>query len=136
MCESYLEDSIELDGSIGTCGKDGQSVPVGMLTIKLDRMTVGGTERATARMIQVEVRKWSGTGVDRSFGWQPVSVNDGLRLRDETFRCPECFGKVRLMSASVDPPMAAHGEHFRRNKGCSFGDCFDGAKRIHPSALK
>ena len=36
---------VKLDEGIGTCGKDGQSVPVGvgMPTIKLDRMTVGGT---------------------------------------------------------------------------------------------
>jgi len=36
---------LKLDEGIGTCGKDGQSVPVGvgMPTIKLDRMTVGGT---------------------------------------------------------------------------------------------
>jgi len=36
-----------LDEGIGTCGKDGQSVPVGvgMPTIKLDKMTVGGTGR-------------------------------------------------------------------------------------------
>jgi predicted Zn-dependent protease len=34
---------LKLDDGIGTCGKDGQSVPVGvgMPTIKLDRMTVG-----------------------------------------------------------------------------------------------
>jgi TldD protein len=39
--------NLKLDEGIGTCGKDGQSVPVGvgMPTIKLDRMTVGGTER-------------------------------------------------------------------------------------------
>jgi hypothetical protein len=87
-------------------------------------------------MTEVEVREWHGEGKDRTFGWQPVSVDDGLRLRDETFRCAECFGRVRLMSASKDPPMAAHGEHFKRNKGCSLGDCFNGEKRIHSSPLK
>jgi hypothetical protein len=35
---------LKMDEGIGTCGKDGQSVPVGvgMPTIKLDKMTVGG----------------------------------------------------------------------------------------------
>ena len=35
----------QLDEGVGTCGKAGQSVPVGvgMPTIKLDKMTVGGT---------------------------------------------------------------------------------------------
>jgi TldD protein len=34
-----------LDTGIGTCGKDGQSVPVGVgqPTIKIDKLTVGGT---------------------------------------------------------------------------------------------
>jgi hypothetical protein len=89
-----------------------------------------------ARMVEVEVKSWHGTGDNRALDWQLISVVEGLRLRDETFRCPECFGRVRLMSASENPPMAAHGEHFRRNKGCSLGDCFDGEKRIHPSPLK
>src|SRR5262249_8335270 len=35
---------LKLDEGIGTCGKEGQSVPVGVgiPTIKIDRMTVGG----------------------------------------------------------------------------------------------
>lgn len=42
---SMVGHDLALDEGIGTCGKDGQSVPVGvgMPTIKLDRMTVGGT---------------------------------------------------------------------------------------------
>jgi TldD protein len=44
---SMVGHDLRLDEGIGTCGKDGQSVPVGvgMPTIKLDRMTVGGTGR-------------------------------------------------------------------------------------------
>ncbi len=42
---SMVGNDLALDEGIGTCGKAGQSVPVGvgMPTIKLDRLTVGGT---------------------------------------------------------------------------------------------
>ena len=42
---SMVGNDLELDEGVGTCGKDGQSVPVGvgMPTIKIDRLTVGGT---------------------------------------------------------------------------------------------
>jgi hypothetical protein len=82
-----------------------------------------------ARMTTVEVKRWHNTPQgERSFDWQSMSVEEGLRLRDETFRCPQCHGRVRLMSASQNPPMAAHGEHQRRHKGCPLGDCFDGGE--------
>lgn len=44
---SMVGHDLKLDEGIGTCGKDGQSVPVGvgLPTIKIDEMTVGGTER-------------------------------------------------------------------------------------------
>jgi TldD protein len=44
---SMVGHDLKLDEGVGTCGKDGQSVPVGvgMPTIKLDKMTVGGTGR-------------------------------------------------------------------------------------------
>ncbi|HTQ53892.1 MAG TPA: metalloprotease TldD [Bryobacteraceae bacterium] len=42
---SMVGNDLKLDEGIGICGKDGQSVPVGVgiPTIKIDRMTVGGT---------------------------------------------------------------------------------------------
>src|SRR5262244_4537963 len=44
---SMVGNDLQLDEGIGTCGKDGQSVPVGVgiPTLKLDTMTVGGTAR-------------------------------------------------------------------------------------------
>ncbi len=44
---SMVGSDLSLDEGVGTCGKDGQSVPVcvGIPTLKLDRMTVGGTAR-------------------------------------------------------------------------------------------
>ncbi len=42
---SMVGSDLKLDEGVGICGKDGQSVPVGVgiPTLKLDRMTVGGT---------------------------------------------------------------------------------------------
>ena len=42
---SMVGNDLELDEGVGTCGKDGQSVPVGVgiPTLKVDRITVGGT---------------------------------------------------------------------------------------------
>lgn len=42
---SMVGTDLELDSGVGTCGKDGQSVPVGVgqPTLKVDALTVGGT---------------------------------------------------------------------------------------------
>ncbi len=42
---SMVGNDLELDSGVGTCGKDGQSVPVGVgqPTLKIDNITVGGT---------------------------------------------------------------------------------------------
>jgi TldD protein len=43
---SMVGDDLRLDAGIGVCGKDGQSVPVGVgqPTLRIDGLTVGGTE--------------------------------------------------------------------------------------------
>lgn len=43
---SMVGDDLALDNGVGVCGKEGQSVPVGVgqPTLKLDKLTVGGTE--------------------------------------------------------------------------------------------
>ena len=42
---SMVGNDLQLDSGVGTCGKDGQSVPVGVgqPTLKIDAITVGGT---------------------------------------------------------------------------------------------
>jgi TldD protein len=42
---SMVGNDLKLDEGVGTCGKDGQSVPVGvgLPTIRIDGLTVGGT---------------------------------------------------------------------------------------------
>jgi len=44
---SMVGNDLKLDEGVGTCGKDGQAVPVGVgiPTLKIDRLTVGGTAR-------------------------------------------------------------------------------------------
>jgi len=43
---SMIGNDMRLDPGVGTCGKDGQSVPVGVgqPTLRIDGLTVGGTE--------------------------------------------------------------------------------------------
>ena len=43
---SMLGNDMELDSGVGVCGKDGQSVPVGVgqPTLKMDALTVGGVQ--------------------------------------------------------------------------------------------
>ncbi|HFD11792.1 MAG TPA: metalloprotease TldD [Crenotrichaceae bacterium] len=43
---SMVGNDLELDSGVGTCGKEGQSVPVGVgqPTMKIDGMTIGGTQ--------------------------------------------------------------------------------------------
>ena len=88
-----------------------------------------------ARIVEVEVKRWHGVGEGRIFDWQRLPVIEALRLQEDKFRCPECLGQVRLHRASVEKEMAEHGEHFRKNEGCTLGDHFDGKKRLHPKPL-
>jgi len=43
---SMVANDLKLDSGVGVCGKDGQSVPVGVgqPSLKIDQLTVGGTE--------------------------------------------------------------------------------------------
>ena len=43
---SMVGNDLKLDAGVGVCGKDGQSVPVGVgqPTLKIDEMTIGGTQ--------------------------------------------------------------------------------------------
>ncbi|SFV88382.1 TldD protein, part of TldE/TldD proteolytic complex [hydrothermal vent metagenome] len=43
---SMVANDMKLDGGVGVCGKDGQSVPVGVgqPSLKIDQLTVGGTQ--------------------------------------------------------------------------------------------
>jgi TldD protein len=44
---SMVGNDLQLDQGVGICGKEGQSIPVGvgLPTIKIQEITVGGTEK-------------------------------------------------------------------------------------------
>jgi hypothetical protein len=86
-------------------------------------------------ILEVEVKRWHGEPSSRVFDWQRLPIKEALRLQDETFRCPECLGRVRLRQASADNEVAAHGEHYSKNTGCSLGDNFTGVKKLHSKPL-
>jgi len=90
---------------------------------------------AAVLMGEVEVKRWHGAADSRVFGWQLMAVKDALRLQDETFRCPECLGRVRLRAASVEKNTGPYAEHYSKNTGCSLGNCFNGEKQPHPKPV-
>ena len=49
-----IGNDMKLDTGVGTCGKEGQSVPVGVgqPTLRIDGLTVGGTPKAAVRRRQ------------------------------------------------------------------------------------
>jgi hypothetical protein len=91
-------------------------------------MAVGG-------LVEVEVKRWHGAADSRVYGWQRMPVREALRLQDDTFRCPECLGRVRLRRASVEKNIGDHAEHYSKNTGCSLGNCFAGEKQLHVKPL-
>jgi hypothetical protein len=88
-----------------------------------------------AQIIEVEVKRWHGAAEGRVFGWQLMPVKEALRLQEDTFRCPECLGRVRLRAASPEKETAERGEHYSKHVGCSLGDHFGGEKSLHPKPV-
>jgi len=88
-----------------------------------------------AQLVEVEVKRWHGAGDGRVFGWQLMPVKEALRLQEDTFRCPECLGRVRLRPASAEKEKEAYAEHYSKNPGCSLGGHFTGEKHLHPKPL-
>lgn len=67
--------------------------------------------------------------------WEPITLERALTLDpSRRKRCIECGGQVQAHKLGTTG-QRAHFEHKRAHKGCSLGDCFDGAPRLHPKAL-
>ena len=110
---------LKLDEGVGTCGKDGQAVPVGVgiPTLKIDRLTVGGTAKKRSRRLHAvknrfHARQITDTGAKR--------IRARLASRRVKSPCTLGFlsdGRVRLRScrisranASCHEVRTAHGD--------------------------
>lgn len=67
-------------------------------------------------------------------GWKLIAVVEALSLgKGETFRCPECHGRVSPHKEGGNTP--AHFEHLPVHHGCSHASGFDGRPRHHPTPI-
>jgi hypothetical protein len=88
-----------------------------------------------AKSVECEVERIR----NQNIAWITIKVDEAVgygKKERNRLRCLECHGRVKPMRAGPGGVPCAHFEHFRRNKGCSRGDCFDGTPRVHPSALE
>ena len=82
---SMVGADLKLDEGVGTCGKDGQSVPVGvgMPTIKIDGLTVGRNKSVIVNVLTVPKRfkplqKFCISGSERLNDW--AASNDRVEI--------------------------------------------------------
>ncbi len=103
---SMVGNDLKLDEGIGTCGKDGQSVPVGVgiPTLKIDRMTVGGTgERTvmatTVTPVKLELRELA-TGVVKRATELGASAAEAVASEGSEFSTVVRLGEVETLKES------------------------------------
>ncbi len=93
----------------------------------------GGTAMARSTTCEVERTKH-----DKAT-WITIHVTEALgldRKQKQRLRCVDCHGRVKPVRVGPAGKPCAHFEHFRRHRGCSRGDCFDGTHTPHPNALE
>src|SRR5262249_8768622 len=92
-----VANDLSLDEGVGTCGKDGQSVPVGvgLPTIKISEMTVGGTKG-------LQPTCYPTLSIKRSNATRPTPKQSASSLRNSTSRS----GSARSKSCRKRPRAA------------------------------
>ena len=102
---------LKLDDGVGTCGKEGQSVPVGVgqPTLRIDGLTVGGTRLSTRR-----VRLASAScDLALEFAQFHVEPTKFCAIRAAMQRCvtqgPRC---ARMSRGAVDRDVGKVRQHF------------------------
>ena len=95
---SMIGNDLALDSGIGTCGKEGQSVPVGVgqPTLKIDGLTVGGTGLSASTQLAEHIPDGALIGLPPDYSLPAMEVVRALirRMREDcgcsACRCSDC----------------------------------------------